>query len=449
MRVYAAQGRRQLVASTYERCRSALAALGLRVSPALRQAQLATVELAPRSVRASNGLPVPRHALKEERRLVSVLFAELSGPVGQGRRLDPEDLRQVVGDALAGLIAEVEGLGGTVTSVSGAGLAAVFGAPQSHEDDPERAVRAGGRMLSATGSDGHSPRPGALSVRVGIETGPAVVGPLGAGAGYGAVGEVVGAAAAAQSAAKAGSVLVGPVTRAAIEGVFEWGPTEEVTPTQGVPPLIASYLERPKARPLNYRGQRPLAGRAAVVGRHKELAVLDEVVRETTSGTGSVLFIVGEPGLGKTRLVQECRKRFMAWVGASTGRLPLWLEGRAASYASSSPYGLYQQLLCAWVGAAPEQGEDVVRSALERAMKAIFGGQVDHARFLAHMMGLPPGPKEARLARLSPEGLQRATFGAVREVVARLVDRGRPCWSWRTCTGPIPYRCGLPRSWRP
>jgi adenylate cyclase len=424
MRVYAAQGRRQLVASAYERCRSALADLGLRVSPALGQAQLATVELAPRTGRAGDGLPVPRRPLKEERRLVSVLFAELSGPVGMGRRLDPEDLRQVVGEALAGVIAEVEGLGGTVTSVSGAGLAAIFGAPESHEDDPERAVRAGGRILSATGSDGHSPRPGALSVRVGIETGPAVVGPLGAGAGYGAVGEVVAAAAAAQSAAKAGSVLVGPVTRAATEGVFEWGPTEEVAPTPGVQPLIASYLERPKARPLNYRGQRRLAGPAPLAGRQAELAVLEDALRGAISGAGSVVFIVGEPGLGKTRLVQECRKRFMAWVGASTGRLPLWVEGRAASYASSSPYGLYQQLLSAWVGAAPEQGEEVVRPALERAMKAIFGGQVDHVRFMAHMMGLPPGPEEARLARLSPEGLQRATFASVNALVARMVETG-------------------------
>ena len=81
MRVYAAQGRRQLVASTYERCRSALAALGLRVSPALRQAQLATVELAPpASGGAGVGLPIRRRSLNDERRLVSVLFAELSGP---------------------------------------------------------------------------------------------------------------------------------------------------------------------------------------------------------------------------------------------------------------------------------------------------------------------------------------------------------------------------------
>jgi len=424
MRVYAAQGRRQLVASTYERCRSALAALGLRVSPALRQAQLATVELAPRTGRASDGLPVPRRPLKEERRLVSVLFAELSGPVGMGRRLDPEDLRQLVGEALAGAIAEVEGVGGTVTSVSGAGLAALFGAPEGHEDDPERAVRAGARILRVVATGNYGPEAGTLSVRVGIETGPAVVGPIAGGAGYGAVGEVVGAAAAVQSAAKAGSVLVGPATRSAAETTFEWGPTEDVVPTPGGRPLVASYLERTKARSSANGGKRWRAGDAPLVGRQAELAVLDDILQEVISGTGSVVFLVGEPGVGKTRLVQECRKRFMAWVGAGTGRLPLWLEGRCASFASTTPYGLYQQLVSAWVGVIPEEPEQVVRPALERAMKAVFGTEVHEVGFLAHMMGLQPGQHAERLGRLSPEGLQRATFASVRSVVGRLASKG-------------------------
>jgi adenylate cyclase len=200
-----------------------------------------------------------------------VLFAELCGPVGMGLRVGPEDLRQVVGEALTRLIAEMEGLGGTVTSVSGAGLAAIFGAPEAHEDDPERAVRAGSRAVSAIDAMGTE----WLSVRMGIETGPAVVGPLVAGGGYGAVGEVVGLAAALQSAAKAGSVLVGPITRAAAEGAFEWGHTEDVAPTPGAKPVVACYLGRPTARPSGYRGQSRWAGNAAVVGR-ASLAVEDQ-----------------------------------------------------------------------------------------------------------------------------------------------------------------------------
>ena len=335
-------------------------------------------------------------------------------------------MRRVVGNALAGVIAEVEGLGGTVTSVSGAGLAAVFGAPEAHEDDPERAVRAGSRMLSAVSAGANADGTERLSVRIGVETGPAVVGPLwsGATAGYGAVGEVVEAAAALQSAAKAGSVLVGPATKLATEGVFDWGLRRTSPPAPGPSPCS----------PFTWSGQRRAAAgsgglggrwpRSRLVGRQAEISALDEALRQATSGKGSVVFVVGEPGLGKTRLVQECRKRFMAWVGAGTGRLPLWLEGRCASYGSSTPYGLYQQLLSAWTGVALEEGDEVVRPALERAMKAVFGGEVEHTAFLAHMLGVRRGPEGGCLARLSPEGLQRATFASVGAIMARLAATG-------------------------
>jgi hypothetical protein len=175
------------------------------------------------------------------------------------------------------------------------------------------------------------------AVRIGIETGPAVVGPIGGGTKveYGAVGEVVGIAASLQSVARWGSFLVGPATRAAAEGLFDWGPTEKVALITDTKPVVASYLERPKAR--GARRLSRLGGRAPLVGREAELAVLDSALREAVRGQGSIVVLVGEAGLGKTRLVQECHKRFMAWVGAGTGRLPLWLEGRCASYASLHP----------------------------------------------------------------------------------------------------------------
>ena len=413
MRAYAAQGLRHLVVRTYERCRAALEELGLRISPALDEVQAAAT-FEPASARAPVSAPA---RLREERKVVSVLFAEVAAPGGPGSRVDPEDLREIVSGALARVITEVEALGGTVTSVSGGGLQALFGAPEAHEDDPERAVRAGFRALAAMAS---FPRTKGPALRIGIETGPAVVGPLGGGAkvDYGAVGAVVGIAASLQSVAKTGSVLVGPATRAATEDLFEWGPTDEVELTKDVEPLVASYLESPKARAAGR--QRRLGGRGPLVGRQAELEVLGTALREAAQGRGSVVVLVGEPGLGKTRLVQDCRDRFMAWVGAGSGRLPLWLEGRCASYASSTPYGLYQQLLAAWVGVVPDQGEEVVRPALERALSAVMGNQ-DLVPMLARMLGLPGG---AGLVRLGPEQLQRATFAALRSLVSRLVGVG-------------------------
>lgn len=241
MRLYGAQKRYALVESTYNRCREALEQLGLSVPPALEALRSSTT---PDHVPPQD--PVAKRAgpkrYPEERRLVSVLFAELSGPSTGGARLSPEDLCELVGGALARVVAEVESLGGTVTSVSGAGLVAIFGAPESHEDDPERALRAAFRAVSSAGTAGAG-----LLLRAGVESGPAVVGPIEAHgvAHYAAVGEVVGAAAALQSGARPGSVLVGPATHAVAEGLFEWGPGEDVVAVPGAKPLKGRYLERP------------------------------------------------------------------------------------------------------------------------------------------------------------------------------------------------------------
>ena len=421
VRVYAGQGRQVLAEAVYTKTRTTLEELGLRLSPAFEEVYVATrpASVPPQTNKQVTTILLAHH--RGERRLVSVLFAELSGPLVFGQA-DPEDLREVVGEALAGLISVVELFGGTVTSVSGAGLTALFGAPQSHEDDPERALRAGYRI--ATVPESYR----ALRVRVGVETGQAVVGPIGkhAGADYGAVGEVVTVAAALQSMAKPGSVLVGPTTRAAVELLFEWGPKEEVISSDETKPIVASYVERPRARPAGQAGRRRLAAGAPLVGRQSELEVVRRALRDLTGGKGGVLVLSAEPGLGKTRMVHECRRLFMAWVGASSGRLPLWLEGRAASYASSVPYGLYQQLLAAWVGAAVDEGEDVAKPALGRSMSAVFSGKPDPSlvALLAQVMGLGPSALPPALLSLNPEQLQRATFEAVRAVVSQLTAHG-------------------------
>ena len=241
-----------------------------------------------------------------------------------------------------------------------------------------------------------------MSLRAGVETGPAVVGRLwsAAGMGYAAVGPVVQVAATLASAARAGSVLVGPATRAATDGVFEWGQPEPAD--RGEAAVDAAYLQRPKRGRTRHRGHRGLATRAPLVGREGELAALDEVVQQSTSGDGSAVFIVAEPGLGKTRLIREARSRFMGWVASGSGRLPLWMEGRCASYASSTPYGLYRQLLSSWTGVSAEEPEEVVRPAFERAMRVVFAGDADNTVFLAHMLGLRYGNESRRCPGSAP-----------------------------------------------
>src|SRR5712671_1642813 len=384
IRAYFAAGQRELAVRAYERCHAALGELGLGLSPWLEEVYATAAFEA--------GPPRTQAPPREELRTVSVLAAEVAvdGPA------DPEERRDVAGRVLAAVIAEVEALGGTVTSVSGGGLQAMFGAPEAHEDDPERAARAAFRALAAVAAiDGGT-------LRIGVETGPAVLGPIGGGARveYGAVGEVVGQAAALQALARPGSALVGPVTRAAAGHLFAWG--DEI-PGSGP----ATYLGPPMPRIAGHR----LRPGGPLVGRQAELAALGTALREAARGHGSVVLLTGEPGLGKTRLVQECRRR--------AARGTRWLEGSCASYASSTPYGLYQQLLANWAGVTPDQPAAVTGPALERALAAVRGG--DLFPLLARMMGLPPG---AALGRMGPGELQKQTFGAWSALTSRLVAAG-------------------------
>jgi class 3 adenylate cyclase len=375
----------------------------------------------------------PSRAQREELRPVTMLFAEVDAPAG---RLDPEALRDVVGSALAAVIAEVEALGGRVTSVSGRGLQAMWGAPRAHEDDPERALRAAYRILS--GTRGISGAAAAPAVRIGVETGPAVVGAIGGGrVEYGALGDVVAVAADLQSRAKPGTALIGPVTRTAAGHLFSWvdgdsldddslddDSLDDDSLDQDSEAADAATL----GEPLAGAGQLRLVARGPLVGRAAEIAVLDTALKAALAGHGSVVLLRGDPGLGKTRLVRECRDRFMAWAGARDGRLPLWMEGRAASYTSATPYSLYQQLLAGWIGVSPDQPQPVVRAALERALSRLMAS-TELLPLLEHVMGMRPatGREEAGPAgALQNDELRQAAFGALRTVISRLVPARRP-----------------------
>jgi DNA-binding SARP family transcriptional activator/class 3 adenylate cyclase len=441
-------GHRELAARAYERHAAALAELDIPVSRALGQLYAAVTrgsapgdgvakptgvfpqgDTGPRAMVTDSGevrgladigagggaAASAVAAARAELRTITVLSAEVGTALPPGN--DPESLRDVVGAALATLIAEVETLGGRVTSVSGRGLQAMFGAPHAHEDDPERAVRAAYRALTAVSGDAS----GEAWLRIGVESGPALVGPIGAGRQvvYDAVGEVVAVTATLQSLAAPGTALVGPATRAAVEHLFTWGQRVPADPVPG------TSLGEPIVR-----GGQPRAGaRGPLVGRAAELAILDEALRAAVLGRGSVLVLRGEPGLGKTRLVQDTRRRFLAWAGAREGRLPLWLEGRAASYASATPYGVYQQLLAGWLGVAPDQPRPLVRAALERALSELMASS-ELLPLLEHVMGLAPAVAVTAAGsgrdQLAGEELRQAAFAGLRTVISRLTPARRP-----------------------
>src|SRR5947208_2168254 len=173
-------------------------------------------------------------SVREERKVLTAVFADVVGSTALAERLDPEDVKLVVGEAIARIVGEVESLGGHVKDLAGDGVLAFFGAPTTREDDAERAVLCALRIVAEMEEYAREVRRGwgaeGFGVRVGAATGAVVVGEVGAGSRveYAAFGDTVNVAARLQSAAEPGSVLVDVTTHHAVERLFEWGEPEQL-----------------------------------------------------------------------------------------------------------------------------------------------------------------------------------------------------------------------------
>ena len=365
--------------------------------------------------------------VRDERRDVTALFADLVGSTALGERLDPEELKLVVGDAIARMVTAVEAFGGTVKDLAGDGVLALFGAPVAHEDDAERAVRAAMRIVDdiaafarevdeAWGID-------ALNVRLGIDTGPVVTGSIGAGTRveYSALGDAVNVAARLQSHAPPGGVLVGATTQQIVADRFLWRDAQALDLKGKAEPVTAYALDGV----AEGAASRTDAGTSVrTVGRDRELARLRTAVDAAAAGTGGVVVVSGEPGIGKTRMMHELRRAFGAHA-PEHGR-SLWLEGRCVSYGGSIPYWPFRDLFRSWLGVGDDEPELRVRVALRRHLDRLPGIRADEVvPYLAALLGLAPASGEAeRLEELSPEALQYRTFEVVRSTLRRLADDG-------------------------
>jgi len=364
--------------------------------------------------------------MREERKVVSALFADLAGSTALGEQLDPEDAKLVVGEAIARMVHAVEDFGGTIKDLAGDGVLALFGAPVTHEDDPERAVRAGLRIAAdvaeygaevarAWGIDG-------LAARVGVTTGPVVLGAVGAGnrIEYGAVGDAINTAARLQAAADPGSVVVGAETRRQVEQLFDWSDARELDLKGKAEPVEA--FEARGVRAGAVRGSEGV--QAELVGRERELGEAREAVEGALAGAGGILFVTGEAGIGKSRLTAELAAQ-VENAPAAHGR-PVWLEGRCVSYGEALPYWPFRDLLRRWIGVSVDAPELRVRVALRRNLEPLFGELTPEIYpYLAGLLDLTLEPDaQARLSELSPEALQYRTFEVVATLLARLAEDG-------------------------
>jgi class 3 adenylate cyclase/predicted ATPase len=238
------------------------------------------------------------------------MFCDLVGSTALSARLDPEDMREIIGGYHRCCAEQITRAGGFVAKYMGDGVLAYFGYPQAHEDDAERAVRAGLRLIDAVPAL-NSGRDVALPVRVGIATGLVVVGDLigkGAAREQAVVGETPNLAARLQALAEPGQVVISQSTRRLTGGLFEYSDLGRVALKGLAEPLQAWRVTSSSDVQSRFEAQRG-ATLTPLVGREEELGLLLRCWQRTKAGDGSVVLISGEPGIGKSRLAETLLER--------------------------------------------------------------------------------------------------------------------------------------------
>jgi class 3 adenylate cyclase/tetratricopeptide (TPR) repeat protein len=347
-----------------------------------------------------------------ERRVVTMLFCDVKGSTEAAEQLDPEEWSEIINAGFEFMIKPVYRYEGVVARLMGDGILAFFGAPIAHEDDPQRAILAGLEIVAGIGPYREQVRLRHnvdFGVRVGINTGLVVVGAVGSDLRmeYTALGDAINLAARMEQTARPGTVQVAHDTYKLVKPLFEF---EE----------LGGIEVKGKAEPVPaYRalGAKELAGRgrgieglhAEMVGRRSEMAALREVLVDLKQGVGRIVCLLGDAGLGKTRLIQESRQVFQEVIGGEAD----WFETTTLSYETNQAYGLFQRLLRRVKGIAYDDPPMRIRQELaslveglaeERRVRAT---QVLEALFGVdgHEQGLP----------LEGETFRRELFEAVQD----------------------------------
>ncbi len=269
-----------------------------------------------------------KSALEGERKQVSVLFVDVVGSTALSERLDPEDMHGLINHAVELMLSEVHRYEGTVNHFLGDGIMALFGAPIAHEDHAQRAVHAAlgiRQALEAYGDELKRRRGIDFYVRQGINTGLVVVGSIGSDLrmDYTAIGDTTNVAARLQQSADRGHVVISDVTHHLVSGYFHTRPLGglflkgKTEPVQAWD-VVSARVARTRLEVGAERGLTPF------VGREPELRILADCFEKAKGGHGQVVFVVGEAGIGKSRLLLEFRRRL--------GNEATWSEGRTMSF---------------------------------------------------------------------------------------------------------------------
>jgi class 3 adenylate cyclase/predicted ATPase len=378
--------------------------------------------LAPAAVEAERVSPPPRPsaapdaAADGERRQLTVMFCDLVGSTALAGRLDPEELREHVRAYQAAGAEVVERFGGHVAQYLGDGLLVYFGYPLAHEDDAQRAVRAGLAITDAVGVLNTRVAAGRvdLAVRIGIHTGLVVVGEVGGGARREqlALGEAPNVAARLEALAEPNTVVVSAATRRLVERFFTYRDLGRRA-LHGVAALQAVYQVLGESGPAAGLGG-PVAA-TPLVGRDREIALVLERWEAASEGLGAVVLLSGEAGIGKTRIVQTVCERVQKTRHTR-------VEGRCSPYRQHSPLYIVAELLQATLGFARDDTSDILRRRLERALAEAGLAPAEGVPLVASLLALPREEGSPVLS-WAPQRQRQRTIEIVLDLLRSAADR--------------------------
>ena len=277
-----------------------------------------------------------------ERRVITVLFCDVAGSTALAEHFDPEEWAEIMNEAFQLFNEPVYRYGGIVARLMGDGILAFFGAPRAHEDDPERAVLAGLAIvdgISAFQQEFQRDYGLEFNVRIGINTGPVVVGEIGsAQAGeYTAMGDAVNLAARMEQTAEPGTIRISDDTYRLVAPLFDVEELGEINVKGKAEGVLVYRVQRRKSEPGNLRGIEGLS--SPLIGRDSEISELRQVLAKLCQGSGGIVCLTGEAGIGKSRLIEELHSE---WNKIAGNEAP-WVESHGVSYDTMRPYGLFMQ----------------------------------------------------------------------------------------------------------
>ncbi|MBI4609391.1 MAG: AAA family ATPase [Candidatus Rokubacteria bacterium] len=349
-------------------------------------------------------------SVEAERRPVTLLFADVVGFTSLADKLDPEELRSLMMGCFQTLAEEIRRYDGFIEKFIGDAIVAIFGAPTAHEDDPERAVRAAlsmQRQLGQLRAGADDVTGGALTMRIGINTGLVVAGAVGEGKDYGVVGDAVNVAARLQQVGAPGKITVSEETYRLIRRAFDCRPLGPVALKGKAEPVQAFEVvgaASGRAPTLDSEARVPL------VGREEELGQLLELLSRARKGRTQVVNVVGEAGIGKSRLLAEFLRRLDADGVLSS----IVLYQTACPAVGSEAYRVFIDFFRACFGLRPEESAAEARAKITGTLQAMGAAVERVIPVVEHFLGVRD--EALHTEQLDPEQLKRQLGLAVREI---------------------------------